>query len=188
MGTVPIFSRIHVTLALAPQIYSAGLDGRIVLWNYETQQIEALWRVEEAIHSMVLPSRHTAVLSICWGARKTGRLSLVNLTDDASAESSGRDPAAVLPEKHLCKLSAAGQLALSPDGSFVATADGHRVVVLCLQHEYAVLNMLHTRGLTVRLLTRLCFSTPTPATKLHCSAAGVRLSALYRTGAHVHCL
>lgn len=98
---------------------------------------------------MVLPTRHTAVVSIHWSARKTGRLSLVNLSETQDA-SKGEGPSGYAVETRLCKLQQAGQLVVSPNSEYVATVDGQRVVVLCLKQGRAVMTMLHTRALTVR--------------------------------------
>lgn len=126
------------------QIYTAALDGCIHLWNYENRRIESTWRVESPIGSMVLPTRHTAVLSTVWAAGKTGRLSVVSLSD-----TQGKERLEFLPEVLACKLNTASKLEVSPNGDFVATADGQRVVLLCVHHRRALLTMLHTRTLTV---------------------------------------
>jgi hypothetical protein len=140
------------------QIYTASLDGCINLWQYETAHIESTWRVAHAIESMVLPSRHTAVLSVHWSTRKTARLIVLDLAHASEASVAepvdGQQEAPVQRtapgEARVCKLQQAGKLELSPDKNFVATVDGQRVLVLCLQHDRTVLTMLLTRGVTVR--------------------------------------
>lgn len=133
------------------QIYTASLDGYVHLWHYESGRIEATWQVKHAIESMVLPSRHTAVLSIHWSSRNTGRLMLLNLSqgqDGQTQQTADAPPQS--NETKICKLQHASKLVVSPNKEFVATVDGQRVVVLCLKHGRTVMTMLHTRAVTVR--------------------------------------
>ena len=86
IGTRTLSMQRHaqVTLKLTGvplvQIYTAGLDGKIHLWQYETAKIESTWSVSCPVESMVLPSRHSAVLCVHWSKRKTGRMVLFDLS------------------------------------------------------------------------------------------------------------
>ena len=139
----------------ATQIYTAALDGSIILWDYERQAIEGQWAAERPIESMAITGRHTAVLSVHWSERGTGRVVVFNLAapggDDADGEQPPRSGEAARGkgEAIVCKLQRAAALAVSPNRAFVAAVDGPRVVVVCMQHGRKVVTMLHTRALTV---------------------------------------
>lgn len=149
--------------SLRLQIYTAARDGCIMLWQYETVEVKAVWRVAYAIESMVVPSRHSAVLSVQWRASGIGRIIVLDLDRaaeaaeaaepaDAAGSASVEAPGAVEApgERRVCKLQGASLLTLSCDRNYVAAVDGQRVVVVCLQQQCALLTMVHTRGLTVR--------------------------------------
>jgi hypothetical protein len=133
------------------QVYTAGLDGVVILWEYESAKVEAKWQIQHPIQSLVITGRHSAVASVHWSERDTGRLVVLNFSGEQPQKlGSGAPQSAAPAEAIVCKLQRAGALAVSPSKEFVAAVDGPRVVVLCLQHNRLVLTLLHTRPLTVR--------------------------------------
>jgi hypothetical protein len=133
------------------QVYTAGLDGVILLWDYESSKVEAKWHIQHPIESMVITGRHAAAVSIHWSERDTGRIALLNFSGEAALKRAPDSKQFNAPsEAIVCKLQRPGALSVSPSKEFVAAVDGPRLVVVCLQHNRALLSLLHTRPLTVR--------------------------------------
>lgn len=62
------------------QVFTAAVDGVIMLWQYRTAQVLAVWQVAHPIESMAVLAADSAAFSVRWGEKQRGRIALAQLT------------------------------------------------------------------------------------------------------------